>query len=180
MKSSVSRESSAEVASRPSTSIPRSISFRAPAPIMPRADWSGTGARPSRRSTKLSASIRSGAVSTSVPSRSKTISRETVISARQRSSQARAYLSGFSFLPNRSADGERRGDVVSPSAGMSPSESRDDRGARQFGDRQSLSGQHRAHEADAGKRGSRNVAEMLDQRESRRDLDEAVHSVGII
>ena len=39
---------------------------------MLRAECSGTGGRPSRSSTKLSALIRSGAVSTSVPSRSNT------------------------------------------------------------------------------------------------------------
>src|SRR2546428_404951 len=69
------RASSFWVTARPSTSSPRSISFRAPAPIMLRAACIGTGGTPSRSSTKLSAAIRSGAVSTSVPSRSKTTMR---------------------------------------------------------------------------------------------------------
>ena len=41
-------------------------------PIIDRADSSGNAGSPSRRKTKLSAATRSGAVSTSVPSRSKT------------------------------------------------------------------------------------------------------------
>src|SRR6201999_608286 len=49
------------------------MSLRAPAPIRLRAECRGTAGRPSRFRTKLSASIRSGAVSTSVPSRSKTM-----------------------------------------------------------------------------------------------------------
>ncbi|KMJ95916.1 hypothetical protein CF64_27975 [Bradyrhizobium japonicum] len=72
MKSAVIRSMSAGVTVRPSASSPRSISLRAPAPIMLRAEAIGTGGSPSRSSTKFSAVIRSGAVSTSVPSRSKT------------------------------------------------------------------------------------------------------------
>src|ERR1051325_9821005 len=73
MKSAVRRSMSLTVITRPSDSSPRSIILRAPAPIMLRADCSGIGGRPSRSSTKISAPIRSGAVSTSVPSRSKTM-----------------------------------------------------------------------------------------------------------
>src|SRR6266481_7940887 len=73
MKSAVRRVMSGTLAARPSNSNPRSINLRAPAPIMLRADASGTAGRPSRPRMKLSALIRSGAVSTSVPSRSKTM-----------------------------------------------------------------------------------------------------------
>src|ERR1700726_1914669 len=73
MKSAVRRAMSCGLALRPSSSSPRSISLRAPAPIRLRAVSRGTGGKPSRSSTKLSALIRSGAVSTSVPSRSNTM-----------------------------------------------------------------------------------------------------------
>ena len=42
MKSPVRRLMSSTLAKRPSSSRPRSISLRAPAPIMLRAEWSGT------------------------------------------------------------------------------------------------------------------------------------------
>src|SRR5262245_7088541 len=70
MKSALRRSISQTLAARPSSSSPRSSSLRAPAPIMLRAASSGTGGSPSRSRMKLSALIRSGAVSTSVPSRS--------------------------------------------------------------------------------------------------------------
>src|ERR1700726_4458260 len=73
MKSAVRRAMSCGLALRPSSSSPRSISLRAPAPIRLRAVSRGTGGKPSRSSTKLSALIRSGAVSTSVPARSNTM-----------------------------------------------------------------------------------------------------------
>src|SRR5205085_1121344 len=46
MKSLVSRVTSSTLAGRPSNSRPRSISLRAPAPIILRAEASGTGAAP--------------------------------------------------------------------------------------------------------------------------------------
>src|SRR5437660_9016295 len=90
MKSLVSRMMSSRPAVRPSNSRPRSISRRAPAPIMLRAEWRGTGGKPSRSSTKLSALIRSGAVSTSVPSRSNTTVRAKVMGKRYRSAHNHA------------------------------------------------------------------------------------------
>src|SRR5713101_4951396 len=90
MKSLVSRVISSRPAVRPSDSRPRSISRRAPAPIMLRAECSGTGGRPSRSRTKLSALIKSGAVSTSVPSRSNTTVRAEVIENRYRSAHNHA------------------------------------------------------------------------------------------
>src|SRR5260370_21892385 len=90
MKSLVSRVMSSKPAVRPSSSRPRSISLRAPAPIMLRAEWRATGGRPSRPRTKLSALIKSGAVSTSVPSRSNTTVRAEVIENRYRSAHNHA------------------------------------------------------------------------------------------
>src|SRR6266404_5150294 len=90
MKSLVSRVMSSKPAVRPSNSSPRSISLRAPAPIMLRAEWRATGGRPSRPRTKLSALIKSGAVSTSVPSRSNTTVRAEVIENRYRSAHNHA------------------------------------------------------------------------------------------
>src|SRR5882762_11287214 len=90
MKSPINRVTSSRPRERPSNSRPRSISRRAPAPIILRAESSGTGGSPSRPRTKLSALIRSGAVSTSVPSRSNTIVREEVIENRYRSARNHA------------------------------------------------------------------------------------------
>ena len=55
---------------------PRSIMWRAPPPIMVRAVANGIGGSPSPANTTLRVSTRSGAVSTSVPSRSKTTVRQ--------------------------------------------------------------------------------------------------------
>src|SRR5260370_3393517 len=90
MKSLVSRVMSSKPAVRPSNSSPRSISLRAPAPIMLRAEWRATGGRPSRPRKKLSALIKSGAVSPSVPSRSNTTVRAEVIENRYRSAHNHA------------------------------------------------------------------------------------------
>src|SRR5260370_36493193 len=90
MKSEVRRVTSSRLAARPSSSRPRSISRRAPAPIILRAACRRTGGNPSRSRTKLSALIRSGAVSTSVPSRSNTMVRAEVIENRYRSARNHA------------------------------------------------------------------------------------------
>src|SRR6266542_2329056 len=72
MKRANSRSISGGVYERPSACRPRSIMRRAPPPIRLRAVANGTGGSPSWANTTLRVSTRSGAVSTSVPSRSKT------------------------------------------------------------------------------------------------------------